>query len=121
MIEAIQLPQDEVWLDPSRSPEARVDDLLARLTLAEKVGQLGSRWVLNDMTATGEPDDEESEGLDQAEVMNVAPMQDVFAASGTLARGDLRFRRVWPRANTRRPTAAACCAAAPTPRPSGAA
>ena len=88
MIEATRLPQDEVWLDPLRSPEVRVDDLLARLTLAEKVGQLGSRWVLNDMSATGEPDDEASEGLDQAEVMNVAPMQDVFAASGTLALED---------------------------------
>jgi beta-glucosidase len=88
-----------VWRDPERSPDERADDLLARLTLAEKVGQLGSRWALNDMTA--QPDDTaddtaEAHGapdrsgdeLDPDEVLNVAPMQDVFAASGTISLED---------------------------------
>jgi hypothetical protein len=50
----------------------RVDLLLAQMTLEEKVAQLGSRWVGNDM---------QEAGADDAPV-NVAPMQDVFAASG---------------------------------------
>ena len=41
-----------VYRDPSQSIEARVADLLARMTLTEKVAQLGSAWVyemLSDM------------------------------------------------------------------------
>ena len=108
MVETRHDPQDDtgrpacdasaVWRDPERSPDERADDLLARLTLAEKVGQLGSRWALNDMTAdTAEPDAEgapadaasgDARRLDPDEVLNVAPMQDVFAASGTIALAD---------------------------------
>ncbi len=87
-----------LWRDRERSADERADDLLAQLTLPEKVGQLGSRWALNDMTADhgdgaapaeapraddGRPD----------EVLNVAPMQDVFAASGT-SRSRTRQRTV---------------------------
>jgi beta-xylosidase len=35
----------EVWRDPSRRTEDRVADLLARMTLEEKVAQLGSVWM----------------------------------------------------------------------------
>jgi beta-glucosidase-like glycosyl hydrolase len=68
------------WRDTRRPVAERVELLLAEMTLEEKVAQLGSRWVGNDMqTPAGEgaaePDDE---------ALNVAPMQDVFAASGTV-------------------------------------
>ena len=53
----------------------RVELLLSEMTLEEKVGQLGSRWVGNNLA--GEPGVEGSD-------LQVAPMQDVFAASGTV-------------------------------------
>jgi beta-xylosidase len=52
----------EVWRDPSRPPEERVADLLARMTLEEKLAQLGSVW----MGASGDG-------------VGVAPMQDQFS------------------------------------------
>jgi beta-glucosidase-like glycosyl hydrolase len=59
------------WQDPTLLVRDRVDALLAEMTLAEKVGQLGSRWIGNDMAHAGaEPDASRP----------VAPMQDVFAA-----------------------------------------
>ncbi|MFC5829852.1 glycoside hydrolase family 3 N-terminal domain-containing protein [Nonomuraea insulae] len=68
------------WQDPALAVADRVDALLAELTLEEKIGQLGSRWIGNDMSqaepGAAEPAD--------AETLNVAPMQDVFAASGTV-------------------------------------
>ncbi|MFC4901270.1 glycoside hydrolase family 3 N-terminal domain-containing protein [Streptosporangium amethystogenes subsp. fukuiense] len=66
------------WQDPALPVAERVDALLEEMTLEEKVGQLGSRWPGNAMRADqgGEPE-KKSEGT-----ANVAPMQDVFAASG---------------------------------------
>ncbi|MGY1605400.1 beta-xylosidase/alpha-l-arabinosidase [Geodermatophilus sp. SYSU D00815] len=64
------------WHDTTLPVADRVELLLARMTLEEKVAQLGSRWVGNDMQDEPTPDVE-------GEVLNVAPMQDVFAASGT--------------------------------------
>ncbi len=68
-------PETPVWRDPARSAADRVDDLLARMTLEEKVAQLGSRWAGNDM---------QHDDLDPDSEINVAPMEDVFAASGTV-------------------------------------
>jgi beta-glucosidase len=65
------------WRDPTLSIADRVDLLLEQMTLEEKVAQLGSRWVGNDMQDAGTGDAPEAE-------LNVAPMQDIFAASGTV-------------------------------------
>jgi beta-xylosidase len=51
----------EVWRDPSRPARERVEDLLSRMTLEEKVAQLTSIWV-------GDP-------------ANVAPMQGQMSAA----------------------------------------
>ncbi len=64
------------WHDRTRPLPERVSLLLAAMTLEEKVGQLGSRWVGNNLA--GEPG---VEGTD----LQVAPMQDVFTASGSLS------------------------------------
>jgi beta-glucosidase-like glycosyl hydrolase len=64
------------WQDPSLPVADRVDALLEEMTLEEKVGQLGSRWIGNDM--------QEQEPAEDEAALNVAPMQDVFAASGTV-------------------------------------
>ncbi|GAA2210787.1 glycoside hydrolase family 3 N-terminal domain-containing protein [Nonomuraea monospora] len=69
------------WQDPALAVTDRVEAILAEMTLEEKVGQLGSRWFGNDMSpATGDGPEPEP----GAESLNVAPMQDVFAASGTV-------------------------------------
>jgi beta-xylosidase len=66
----------ESWRDPARPVAERVALLLATMTLEEKVAQLGSRWIGNDMLpAEAEPD---------AGALNVAPMQDVFAAGASV-------------------------------------
>jgi beta-glucosidase-like glycosyl hydrolase len=66
------------WLDPSRSAADRAEALLAAMTLEEKVGQLGSRWVGN-----SDPGPTEArEDADSVLAGNVAPMEDVFAAAG---------------------------------------
>ncbi|GAA2902542.1 glycosyl hydrolase [Actinoplanes cyaneus] len=67
------------WRDPALPVAERVEALLAEMTLEEKVAQLGSRWVGNDMGDEGHDD-----GYDPEEQHNVAPMQDVFAAGGTV-------------------------------------
>jgi beta-glucosidase-like glycosyl hydrolase len=75
------------WRDPSRPPAERVESLLAEMTLEEKVGQLGSRWVGNDLQAKAAVDEladrelEADAGADSGATFNVAPLQDVFAAT----------------------------------------
>ncbi len=63
------------WQDESQPVEARVEDLLARMTLEEKVAQLGSRWIGNAPRVRSE------DGPDQAQS---APMEDVFATESAL-------------------------------------
>src|SRR3954453_20604559 len=65
------------WQNVSLSVADRVDALLRAMTLEEKVAQLGSRWVQGSLE-TSEPDADEDTSL------NVAPMQDVFAAGDSL-------------------------------------
>lgn len=70
---------DRPWQDAALPVADRVDALLAEMTLEEKIGQLGSRWVGNET----EPGEGGQPGEDVADTPNVAPMQDVFAASET--------------------------------------
>ncbi len=87
------------WRDVDRSVDERVDALLAAMTLREKVAQLGSRWVGNDMSAgeAGPADDStgaeaganaDEAGADEAETFIVAPLQDVFAAAASVTLED---------------------------------
>src|SRR3954451_5340602 len=72
------------WRDTALPVSERVELLLRALTLEEKVAQLGSRWVGNDLHPT---DDEAASAAGgdphraEPEVLNVAPMQDFFAPS----------------------------------------
>jgi len=70
-------PSERLWQDTSLPADKRVDLLLSAMTLEEKVAQLGSRWVGNDMGDGTEIAAEDN--------LNVAPMRDVFAASGTVS------------------------------------
>lgn len=83
---------DRPWLDPARPAAERVALLLAAMTPAEKIAQLGSRWAGNDMADAELPADE---------TINVAPMEDVFATGGSLSLEDAgrdglgHLTRVW--------------------------
>ena len=68
------------WRDSTLSTARRVEELLRAMTLEEKVAQLGSRWAGNDMLP---PD-----AADPGTTFNVAPLQDVFAASGSVSLED---------------------------------
>ncbi|WBB61838.1 glycoside hydrolase family 3 C-terminal domain-containing protein [Streptomyces sp. WMMC500] len=60
------------WQDPALSVPDRVDALLAEMTVAEKVAQLGSRWFGNDRARAGDDGEEGAGGH------RVAPIQEVF-------------------------------------------
>ncbi|MEV6413553.1 glycoside hydrolase family 3 N-terminal domain-containing protein [Kribbella sp. NPDC051718] len=72
--------ENREWRDLSLPAEKRAELLLQAMTLAEKVGQLGSRWVGNDMAGSDVAGTEKPAG----EQLNVAPMQDVFTAGGSV-------------------------------------
>jgi beta-xylosidase len=84
--------EKSAWRDSSLPAEKRAELLLQAMTLAEKVAQLGSRWVGNDMAETEKPVEEQ---------LNVAPLQDVFAAGGSISLEDAsrdglgQLTRVW--------------------------
>jgi beta-glucosidase-like glycosyl hydrolase len=63
------------WQDPALPVPDRVQALLAEMTLAEKIGQLGSRWIGND-TAPGSETDQPAESLP------VAPSPEVLPSAG---------------------------------------
>ncbi len=69
------------WKDTTRPVGERVDLLVAEMTLEEKLAQLGSRWVGNDMQESGGALSSDGPDPDRDETLNVAPMQDVFAAA----------------------------------------
>ena len=83
---------EQPWRDPALPADKRADLLLQAMTLEEKIAQLGSRWAGNDMADTELPADE---------TINVAPMEDVFAAGGSLSLEDAsrdglgHLTRVW--------------------------
>ncbi|TCM38932.1 glycoside hydrolase family 3 N-terminal domain-containing protein [Kribbella sp. VKM Ac-2568] len=83
---------DRPWQNTALTAEQRTDLLLQAMTLEEKVAQLGSRWAGNDMADVEVPAEE---------AINVAPMQDVFAAGGSLSLEDAsrhglgHLTRVW--------------------------
>jgi beta-glucosidase-like glycosyl hydrolase len=86
---------DRPWQNTALTAQLRAELLLEAMTLPEKVAQLGSRWVGNDMapSATAE--------LPAEETLNVAPMQDVFAQGGAISLEDAsrhglgHLTRVW--------------------------
>ncbi|HEX8203532.1 MAG TPA: glycoside hydrolase family 3 N-terminal domain-containing protein, partial [Isosphaeraceae bacterium] len=75
-------PSDEPWRDRSRPVAERVELLLGQLTLEEKVGQLGSRWIGHEPPAAAGGSAAQAPGEGAAPAQNVAPMEDVFAAAG---------------------------------------
>ncbi|GAB2615452.1 glycoside hydrolase family 3 N-terminal domain-containing protein [Kribbella endophytica] len=84
---------DRPWLDTALTAEERAGLLLDAMTLPEKVAQLGSRWIGNDMASVQE--------LPAEDTLNVAPMQDVFAEGGAVSLEDAsrhglgHLTRVW--------------------------
>ncbi|HEY9378563.1 MAG TPA: glycoside hydrolase family 3 N-terminal domain-containing protein [Jiangellaceae bacterium] len=77
------------WCDTTLTVGDRVQLLLEEMTLEEKVAQLGSRWFGNDMQEAGTSGDPDPSPVPVGDAsLNVAPMQDVFAASGTVSLED---------------------------------
>jgi beta-glucosidase-like glycosyl hydrolase len=72
------------WQDPALSTADRVDLLLEEMTLEEKVAQLGSRWIGGGLPDAG-ADAGQAPTADREANRTVAPMQEVFAAGGTLS------------------------------------
>ncbi|HEY4570587.1 MAG TPA: glycoside hydrolase family 3 N-terminal domain-containing protein [Kribbella sp.] len=88
----MSISTDRPWRDRALDHGKRADLLLQAMTLEEKIAQLGSRWAGNDMADSELPEDE---------TINVAPMEDVFSAGGSLSLEDAsrhglgHLTRVW--------------------------
>ncbi|HZX05284.1 glycoside hydrolase family 3 N-terminal domain-containing protein [Kribbella sp.] len=88
----MSIATERPWADPSLPAAERAGLLLAAMTLEEKVAQLGSRWVGNDMADHELPADE---------TINVAPLEDVFSTGASLSLADAsrdglgQLTRVW--------------------------
>ncbi|MCE0538819.1 glycoside hydrolase family 3 C-terminal domain-containing protein [Kineosporia rhizophila] len=67
----------EPWRDPARTVAERVNDLLGRMSIEEKAGQLGSRWIGNQPRPAA-PAPDEGPGAQSA------PMEDAFAQKAGL-------------------------------------
>lgn len=78
-------PVDRPWQDATLAVSVRVERLLSRMTLEEKVAQLGSRWIRSDLDAAEAEADAGPTVDEQRPVLNVAPMQGVFAAGGSVS------------------------------------
>lgn len=72
------------WEDTTLPVAARVELLLERMTLEEKIAQLGSRW-LHGHVQDGDPAKDRERAGEAGGDHNVAPMQDVFAASAAVS------------------------------------
>ena len=71
----------EPWRDPSRPVAERVADLLGRMTLAEKLAQLGSVWIGASVSASGSRSGSGSgSGDGDGDGDGVAPMAHEFSA-----------------------------------------
>ncbi len=77
-------PGPRPWQDITLPVAERVELLLGQMTPAEKVAQLGSRWLGSDLDGiaadkSADVTDNETDTI----TLNVAPMQEVFAAGGS--------------------------------------
>ena len=70
------------WQDPALPLADRVELLLAEMTLEEKIAQLGSRWIGNDMRARPRRGAATSDAT-----LNVAPMQESSRRRAAVAGG----------------------------------
>ncbi|MGD6749354.1 glycoside hydrolase family 3 N-terminal domain-containing protein [Streptomyces sp. BH105] len=73
------------WQDPERPASERVEALLAEMTVAEKVAQLGSRWLGNSMEHEAGDEAAGQAGDGPAEQPQVAPLEDLFTDAGRVS------------------------------------
>ena len=86
-LSAAEGPGLPLYRDPSAQVEARVQDLLGRMTLDEKLGQMTGAWIhLDDIAKSGMTQDQYFRKVIPAGVGSVAPLQRLLVDQ------DVRFR-----------------------------